>query len=82
MKNVLGMLKGRTKLDTLENWSVASIVLGGLTLAAGITLSAWWTQGLPALLTMAGTFVSFLSTVALIFIWLAKEVVKDEAEGG
>ena len=77
MKNVLGMLKGSTKLDTMENLSIGFIVLGGLVLAAGIVLSAWQTQGLAAILAMAGTLVSFLATAALIFIWLVKESKVD-----
>lgn len=81
MKGVLGMLKGRTKLDTLENLSIGVIILGGLTLAAGIALSAWRTQGLAAILTMMGALVSFLATITLIFIWLLKEIVKEETEG-
>lgn len=78
MKGVLGMLKGRTRLETLENWTIGFIIFGGLMLAAGIALSAWQTQGLAAILAMMGALVSFLATAVLIFIWLVKEIVKKE----
>lgn len=72
------MLKGRTRLETLENCTIGFVIFGGLVLASGIALSAWQTQGLAAILTMMGTLVSFLATATLIFIWLVKEIVKKE----
>jgi hypothetical protein len=32
------------------------------------------TRGIPVILAMLGSLVSFLATVALIFTWLAKEL--------
>lgn len=91
MRSVLGMLRGLTgslkgslmagaRLDRMENWSIAFIVLGALAFAAGMLLSAWQTQGLAALLSMFGTLASFLATAVLVFIWLMKEI-KNRPEG-
>lgn len=73
MKNVLGMLKGSSKYETAENWAIAFIVLGAVMLSAGIGISIVNPKGIAAILAMLGSFISFIATVVLIFVWLAKE---------
>ena len=74
MKNVLGMLKGESKYETAENCSMALIFLGAVLLAAGIGLNIITTVGIPTILAMLGAFITFVGTVALIFVWLFKEM--------
>jgi len=73
LKNVLGMLKGSGKYETAENVAILLIIAGAAMLSAGIGISIMQPRGVAAILAMLGSFISFISTVALIFIWLAKE---------
>jgi len=75
--NVLAMLKGKDKYETLENYSILFIFTGAVMLSLGIALTVINPKGLSAILAMLGSLISFLSTVMLIFIWLAKELFGD-----
>ena len=77
MINVLAMLKGKDKYETLENYSILFIFTGAVMLSLGIALTVINPKGLSAILAMLGSLISFLSTVMLIFIWLAKELFGD-----
>jgi len=72
----LTKLKGKDKLETIENYCILFILLGATILALGIGFTIISTRGLPVILAMSGTLLSFLSTVVLIFTWLAKEFVE------
>jgi len=50
------------------------LVAGALMLSVGIGLTVISTKGIPAILAMLGSLISFLATVALIFVWLFKEL--------
>ena len=67
-------IKGKTKLDTLENISCLGIFVGAILLSLGIALTSITSKGMPVLLSMSGAFFSFLFTVVLIFVWLLKEL--------
>jgi len=71
------MLKGKDKYETLENYSILFIFTGAVMLSLGIALTVINPKGLSAILAMLGSLISFLSTVMLIFIWLAKELFGD-----
>ena len=71
--NLLSKLKGKDKYETVENYSIAAILIGGLILSSGMALTAIATKGIPAILAMLGSLISFLGTVVLVFSWLAKE---------
>jgi uncharacterized membrane protein YidH (DUF202 family) len=71
--HVLKFLKGKDKLETAENFSIAFIAIGAGILSFGIGLTVITPKGVPAILAMLGAFISFISTVTLIFIWLIKE---------
>ena len=77
MKNVLGTwlgkLKGKDKYETAENYSILSIAVGATILSTGIGLTVLTPKGIPAILAMLGSLITFVSTVVLIVIWLVKE---------
>lgn len=77
MKNVLGTwlgkLKGKDKYETAENYSILSIAVGAAILSTGIGLTVLTPKGIPAILAMLGSLITFVSTVVLIVIWLVKE---------
>lgn len=78
MMNLFTKLKGKDKFETLENYSIAFILLGGLILSSGMGLvSVLSTKGIPAILAMLGSLIAFLATVVLIIIWLIKEFKSD-----
>ena len=69
------MLKGKDKLDTAEKVSIFLIIGGACILSLGIGLNIFGTKGLSAVLAMIGAFISFAATVALILVWLVKEIL-------
>jgi hypothetical protein len=72
-QKIVSKLKGKDKFETAENFSIVGIVFGALVLTSGIGLTIVTPKGLPAILAMLGSLIAFLSTVALVFVWLARE---------
>jgi len=70
-------LKGEDKFETLENYSIFLIVIGAFILAGGMGLTVISSKGISTVLMMLGSFISFLFTVALIFVLLVKEIFGD-----
>jgi len=70
---VLIKLKGKDKYETLENYAILFVFVGGVVLSAGIGLTVLSTKGVSAIFAMLGSFIAFMATVALISIWLIKE---------
>ncbi len=66
-------LKGPNVYETWENYSILLVFVGATMLSVGIGLTVFSTKGIPAILAMLGSFVSFIAVVALIFVWLVKE---------
>jgi hypothetical protein len=69
-----GMLKSKDKYERAEGYCIVILLAGALMLSVGIGLTIITTKGIPAILAMLGSLISFLATVALIFTWLAKEL--------
>ena len=74
MKIGLGTLKGKNKFETLENYLIALIVLGAVLFGAGIGMTAINSKGISTVTAMLGVFISFIFTVALVFVWVAKDI--------
>ena len=70
----LPQLKGKNKYETAENFSILFIIIGAAMLSSGIGLTIINPKGIFTILAMLGSFIAFLSTTALIFIWLVKEI--------
>ena len=66
-------LKGSNIYETLENYSILLIFLGAIILSVGIGLTVFSTKGIPVILAMLGSFISFVAVIALVFVWLAKD---------
>ncbi len=71
---VLDLLKGKTRYEKIEGYCILILIIGALMLSAGIGLTVISTTGIPAILAMLGSLISFLATVVLIFVWLFKEL--------
>jgi hypothetical protein len=74
----LPQLKGKDKYETAENFSILFIIIGAIILSSGIGLTIINPKGISAILAMFGSLIAFLSTVALIFVWLIKEIFGGE----
>ncbi len=75
MKQILGALKinSEDKLERAEGFCILSTFIGGIILSLGIGLSILSTKGVSAILAMLGSVWAFLSTLALIIVWLIEE---------
>lgn len=69
----LSKLKGKDKIETAENYSILFIFIGAIILSFGIGMNVISTKGFTAILAMLGAVISFLSTVALVVVWVLKE---------
>jgi ABC-type transport system involved in multi-copper enzyme maturation permease subunit len=69
-------LKGKDKFETAENYSILGIFLGAMVLSSGFLVSIISPKGLAAILLMFGSMLSFISTVALILVWLTRELLE------
>jgi len=69
-----GMLKGKTLYERIEGYCILILIVGAIMLSTGIGLTVISPKGIPAILAMLGSFISFLATVALIFVWIFKEL--------
>ncbi|MEM5801776.1 MAG: hypothetical protein QXQ18_00065 [Candidatus Aenigmatarchaeota archaeon] len=73
MKGIkLPSLKGKDKYETWENYTILFILVGAVILSSGIGLTAISQKGVPAILAIFGSFITFISTIVLILIWLVK----------
>jgi hypothetical protein len=67
------LIKGN-RYEKMEGYCIVILLFGALMLSAGIGLTTISTKGIPAIMAMLGSLISFLATVALIFVWLFKEL--------
>lgn len=72
-------LKGSNRYDTAENYSITGVLGGAALFAIGVGLAVLSPAGVSAMLAMFGSIVSFVSAVALVFVWLAKELFGKDA---
>jgi len=66
-------INSKDKLERAEGITILSILVSGIVLSLGMLLSILNTKGIPAILAMIGGFSTFISTLALIFIWMIKD---------
>lgn len=70
-------VKSKNPIERAEGICILSIFVSGIILSFGIGLSILNTKGVSAILAMLGSLAVFLSTSALIIIWLIKEWRSD-----
>ena len=76
MKDMLKILKlkSKDKLERVEGYCILFLLIGSVVLSLGIGLSILNSKGISAILAMVGSLVAFISTIALIFTWFAKDM--------
>lgn len=70
-------LNSENNIEKAEGFCILSLFISGLILSFGIGLSILNTKGISAILAMLGSLFTFLSTLALIIVWLIKEWKSD-----
>lgn len=78
MLGALRIPKGKDRFETAENYSMAGVVVGAILFSLGVGLSAFSPAGAAAIIAMLGAVASFVSSVALVFSWLAKDLFGSE----
>lgn len=68
-------LKGKDRYETAENYSIVFMTIGVVILSIGFLLSIFNPQGISVILIMLGELLSFISTIAIVFVWLIKELL-------
>ena len=76
--NIFKRLKGRSRAETLENYSIGGVLFGALVLSVGIGLTVIDPVGMSAITAMMGALLSFVSTVSFIVALLLKELFSKE----
>ena len=70
--------RGKDRFETVENYAISGVVVGAIIFSLGIGLAAFDPVGVPTILAMLGAVISFVSSVALVFSWLAKDLFGKE----
>ena len=71
---IFDMLKSENKYERVQNYCILFLIAGSIILSVGIGLTVITPKGIPAILPMLGSLISFLSTVALVFVWIVQEL--------
>lgn len=67
-------IRGKDKFETVQNLTYILIIIGAFVFSIGVGLTIMTPKGLSVAIAMIGSFTLFISTVVLIFTWLAKEL--------
>ncbi len=67
-------LKGKSRYEAAENYSMLGVVGGALLFGLGVAMSAFNPAGISAITCMAGAIVAFASAALLVFAWLARDI--------
>jgi uncharacterized YccA/Bax inhibitor family protein len=67
-------IKGKDKLDTIENFFILLLFLCSISLSLFIGIAGVIPKGWPVVGIMLSSFFIFISIIFLVFIWIVKEV--------
>jgi uncharacterized YccA/Bax inhibitor family protein len=67
-------VKGKDKLDTIENFFILLLFLCSISLSLFIGIAGVIPKGWPVVGIMLSSFFIFISIIFLVFIWIVKEV--------
>jgi hypothetical protein len=74
-KGLLGRIRGKDKLSTMENVCILLVIIGAVVLSLGTGMTIISPQGIPAAMSMAGAVIAFLGTALLVLTWTASEIL-------
>ena len=70
---MLGMLKGKDRIDTIERWTIFIIFVGLVLFSVGTFIAIFQQQGISVVIALLGSFIILIFTILLILIWLLKD---------
>jgi uncharacterized YccA/Bax inhibitor family protein len=73
LKDLLN-IKGKDKLDTIENFFILLLFLCSISLSLFIGIAGVIPKGWTVVGIMLSSFFIFISIISLVFIWIVKEV--------
>lgn len=69
-----GKIRGKNKIETLENVLTFLIVVFSFALSFSIGLSSFYSRGIVVVITIISSFLIFISTIFLVVVWLFRRV--------
>jgi len=69
-----GKIRGKNKIETLENVLTFLIVVFSFTLSFSIGLSSFYSRGIVVVIAIISSFLIFISTIFLVVVWLFRRV--------
>ncbi len=73
-RDLLNLSKEKGKYSKIEAYCIYGLLGGAFMLSLGIALNIFGTKGISPILAMYGSLISFLSTIALVIVWLLEEI--------
>ena len=70
---MLGMLKGKDRMDTFERWTIFLIFVGLGLFSLGTFVAIFIQRGIPVIIALLGSFIAFIFTILLILVWLLQD---------
>ncbi|MBI4894330.1 MAG: hypothetical protein HY833_01190 [Candidatus Aenigmarchaeota archaeon] len=65
-------LHGHGRHEAIERYIILGIIMGVVLAGIGTAATVLDTKGVPAILAMVGSFITFIFTVILVFYWLVR----------
>lgn len=65
-------LHGHGRKEAVERYIILGIVVGVVLAGIGTAATVLSTAGVPAVLAMVGSFITFIFTVILVFYWFVR----------
>ncbi len=71
-------LKGESRMETLENYSIVGVIVGALIFSMGVGLTVIASEGIPVIITMLGAVLSFISSASVVVVLFFREALGKE----
>ena len=71
-------LKGESRMETLENYSIVGVIVGALIFSMGVGLTVIVSEGIPVIITMLGAVLSFISSASVVVVLFFREALGKE----
>lgn len=70
--NLKNLLYAHSKYEKIERYIILGIIVGVLILGIGMVSTIFEARGLATAVLLAGSFITFIFTVILVFYWLIR----------
>lgn len=70
--NFKHLLHGHSRRETIERYTILAIVVGVLIAGVGMVATIFGTKGAATVVTLVGSFITFVFTVVLVLWWFVR----------